>query len=160
MVFRTNDPATKAAARLSPVGRDPSEAGRRSWAKRSAEERERRTKILLASANPQASGQAHAELCRDPKYRAEFLVWLEVGRELARAKREGHLEPKIIRRRIVEEPYTGPEFPSGLVKRPGSAQRRKQRKLEREAAAKAEAEKAKANGSADTTPPTDSHERE
>jgi hypothetical protein len=49
VVFRLGDPRASAAAKLSPVGRDPVGCGRKSFAVRSPEETERRVALMRAA---------------------------------------------------------------------------------------------------------------
>jgi hypothetical protein len=138
--FRAGDPRTVECARKGWIARNPSEAGKRSWAKRSPELREQMTKTLLAAFDPHASDQACARMYRDPAYVAEMQVWMEVGRMRAEAKRLGHVEPVVTRRRLVEieEPYA-PMMPA-FVKNPGRSARKRKEREAREAAAKAAVE--------------------
>jgi hypothetical protein len=125
MVFRTSEDGRR-AAKLSPVGRDPAACGRASWAKRSPEERARRTQILLAAANPQKSGAGHAALFADERYKHEWLLAAEIGRLRARDRREGRSE---VYYRII--PYNGFIPPAGLeLKQPGRRRRKRQQQLE------------------------------
>jgi hypothetical protein len=123
MPFSASDPdhARRAAAKSSSVvTHDPSEAGRRSWAHRDPRQVERTTKALLAAADHKRAGEKFAELARNPVYAAELKLWLMVGAERAKAKREGR-EPEQFYRLV---PYDGPRFPPGLVKTPGRRKRK------------------------------------
>ena len=97
---------------MSPVGRNPSEMGRRSWAKRPQAERERRLKILLAAADHRKGGQAMARLLADPEFRTERMR----SGMIEEARRKGWAEPLFFK-------YVPAEFEK--VRRPGRMRKKR-----------------------------------
>jgi hypothetical protein len=107
------------------VRRDPSAAGKRSWAVRSPEQKERTTQALLAAADRAKGGRVMAaKAAADPLVGGELRVARSHGKACKRARRLGMPEPQLTRI------YDGPLYLHGSVRRPGRSRRKK---AEREA---------------------------
>jgi hypothetical protein len=104
------------AARKSPVGRDPAACGRRSWERRSAEQKENSFALMRAALDPHQGGRAMAELCKDP----QFLLERAISQLRAEALERGEVPPMYYRIEPYEEPVT--------VKRPGRMRRKRAEK--------------------------------
>jgi hypothetical protein len=115
--------AATAAAKRSPVGRNPRRCGLASWAARSTAERERRTRILLDATDSRTGGKAFAKLfASDETFRREFLIRKMIGKARAEAKRNDQRMPVFYQLVPIDE-----DAPS-IFSCPGYSQRRRQRK--------------------------------
>jgi hypothetical protein len=108
------DFARQAAAKSSSlVSRDPAAAGRRSWARRSAEQKAAQFAVMRAALDPHQGGRAMAELCKDP----QFLLEREISRLRAEAIERGEIPPLYYRVELCEEPTR--------IKHPGRMRRKR-----------------------------------
>jgi hypothetical protein len=125
MVFSADSPDkrefARQAARKSPVGRDPSGCGRRSWQRRSEALKAQHLAALEAQADRAKGGRVCGQLLNTPEFLHEYLI----SRAREAAIRRGEQPPgwfKLI-------PVGAPEH----IKNPGRVARKQREKLEREA---------------------------